>query len=136
MSFSDSLPALFPSLSDEIAAQPGGEELAQLVRKVEDSKPYELREIQDGWRRAAEDTEERERSRQPGYVCRYDDYDGDYDDYSQIVGEMQTTREGRETREGYRTHPAHPQPRRTHAADQGARAGRDKDERSFGSGIL
>ena len=61
MSFSDSLPALFPSLSDEIAAQPGGEELAQLVRKVEDSKPYELREIQDGWRRAAEDTEERER---------------------------------------------------------------------------
>ena len=34
--------------------------------------------------------EERERSRQPGYVCRYDDYDGgDYEDtFTNIVGEL------------------------------------------------
>src|SRR5947209_2914427 len=35
-------------------------------------------------------TEERERSKQPGYVCTYDDYDSDFDvaSYSNIVGEM------------------------------------------------
>src|SRR3954468_14242761 len=33
--------------------------------------------------------EERERSKQPGYVCRYDDYDSDFDEsYAQVVGEM------------------------------------------------
>src|ERR1700741_5147947 len=33
--------------------------------------------------------EERERSKQPGYVCRYDDYDSDFDEnYAHIVGEM------------------------------------------------
>lgn len=74
--------------------------------------------------------EERERSKQPGYVCRYDDYDGgDFDDsYSQIVSDMTAAREG------YRAHGAHAQPRGTHAPDQGAKAG--KDGREFGSGIL
>ena len=35
--------------------------------------------------------EERERSKQPGYVCTYDDYDGDYDEvtsYAQVVTQM------------------------------------------------
>ncbi len=43
---------------------------------------------------------ERERSKQPGYVCTYDDYDSDYDastSYTQCVREMGGTR-------GYRTH--------------------------------
>ncbi len=33
--------------------------------------------------------EERERSKQPGYVCTYDDFDSDYDTtYTQVVGDM------------------------------------------------
>src|SRR5467141_258896 len=43
--------------------------------------------------------EERDRSRQPGYVCRYDDYDNDDDCYTQIVGEMTAAREA-----GFRAH--------------------------------
>ncbi len=42
---------------------------------------------------------EKDRSKQPGYVCTYDDYDSDYDaatSYTQIVSEMAATR-------GYRT---------------------------------
>jgi stage V sporulation protein G len=74
--------------------------------------------------------EERERAKQPGYVCRYDDYDGDVDDYSQIVSEMTQARA-----DGLRTHGAHT-PRGTHAgADEGARANKE-DRPSFGSGIL
>src|SRR5687767_14116710 len=47
---------------------------------------------------------EKERSKQPGYVCTYDDYDGgDFEgtpSYTQIVGEVNGAR-------GYRTHGAH-----------------------------
>src|SRR5579864_1347803 len=48
--------------------------------------------------------EERERSKQPGYVCRYDDYDCDVDEtsYTQIVSEMTAAREA-----GYRAHGPH-----------------------------
>src|SRR5438309_7554324 len=45
--------------------------------------------------------QEKERSKQPGYVCTYDDYDSDYDgatSYREVVGEM-----GR----AFRTHAAH-----------------------------
>lgn len=76
--------------------------------------------------------DERERSKQPGYVCRYDDYDGgDYDDsYTQVVGELNASREG------YRTHAPHGQPRGTHAgASQEAKTA-SPVERDFGSGIL
>jgi stage V sporulation protein G len=33
--------------------------------------------------------QERERSKQPGYVCSYDDFDSEYDDsYSSVIGDM------------------------------------------------
>jgi stage V sporulation protein G len=72
--------------------------------------------------------EERERSKQPGYVCRYDDYDGgDYEDnLSHVVGELNGGQQG------YRTHAPHGQPRGNHTAGQDAKT----SERSFGSGIL
>ncbi len=77
--------------------------------------------------------EERERSKQPGYVCRYDDYDGgDYEEsFTQVVGELNATREG------YRTHAPHSQPRGTHAAaSQEAKANSPAAKDDFGSGIL
>src|SRR5436190_17608256 len=58
--------------------------------------------------------EEKERAKQPGYVCRYDDYDADYEDgYLQLVNELTPAR-GSET---MRSHPAHG-PRGTHKADE------------------
>lgn len=79
--------------------------------------------------------EERERAKQPGYVCRYDDYDGgDFDgtSYAQIVGEMNAR-----AAEGYRTDRAH-SPRGNHtAAEQPAQgAGSESTGRDFGAGIL
>jgi stage V sporulation protein G len=76
--------------------------------------------------------EERERAKLPGYVCRYDDYDGgDYEEtgYTQIVGEMSG-------HSGYRTHAPHGQPRGTHTGvSQDAKAAAPV-EREFGQGIL
>src|SRR5437016_10289597 len=49
--------------------------------------------------------EERERSKQPGYVSNYDDYEPEYEDsYTQIIGDL-----GGPGRQGgeYRTHAAH-----------------------------
>jgi stage V sporulation protein G len=83
--------------------------------------------------------EERERSKQPGYVCTYDDYDSDdYEEcYGQIVQEMSTPARG-----NYRTHQAH-EPRGTHSPVHEGKpqmAGREDDRPSssggFGSGIL
>src|SRR5216684_2390210 len=55
--------------------------------------------------------EEKERSRQPGYTCTYDDFDSDYDtSFTQVVGELNPTSRGN----GYRTHGAH-HARGTHA---------------------
>src|SRR6516225_7800163 len=53
--------------------------------------------------------EERERSKQPGYVCTYDDYDSDYEtsSYSQVIGEMSGS-SGRGPGSDYRAHGAHP----------------------------
>jgi stage V sporulation protein G len=84
--------------------------------------------------------EERERSKQPGYVCRYDDYDaGDIEEtYSTLIGELN----GGARPEGYRTHPAHG-PRGGHGAGQPAqgtvRAQAQEERRpepGFGAGIL
>ena len=72
---------------------------------------------------------ERERSKQPGYVCTYDDFDSDYDtttaaSYTQIVSEMGGSR-------GYRTHGGHRKEASNHAAGhEGKRA------EGFGAGIL
>ena len=80
--------------------------------------------------------EEKERSKQPGYVCTYDDYDTDYDviSYTQVVGEM-----GAPPR-GYRTHGVHG-PRGQHApvqqpAAQEQAARPEKKAEGFSAGIL
>jgi stage V sporulation protein G len=80
--------------------------------------------------------EEKERSKQPGYVCTYDDYDSDYDtiSYTQVVSEM-----GGAPR-GYRTHGAHGS-RGNHspaqpAAETTGAARQDKQAEGFGAGIL
>src|SRR5687768_7829420 len=48
---------------------------------------------------------EKEKSKLPGYVCSYDDYDSDYDTAAAPAGEVPSY--GR----GYRTHGAHGSPR-------------------------
>lgn len=82
--------------------------------------------------------EEKERSKQPGYVCRYDDYDAEYEaeSYTQIVSEMTAARKAASAAEGYRTDSAHgtqgahaPAPQETQPAAQGG-------QRGFGSGII
>src|SRR6202158_3628577 len=85
--------------------------------------------------------EERERSKQPGYVCTYDDLDGEVEEtYVQVIGEMNASG-GRQP--GYRTH-GPPAPRGTHSPPHETSspvATRDDDEQSsssgnFGAGIL
>lgn len=88
--------------------------------------------------------EEKERAKQPGYVCRYDDFDADYEDYGAIVGEMSANRGNGSAPEGYRTDRPH-HPRGAHSPQQEARAAearagasarKDQDKREFGAGIL
>jgi len=82
--------------------------------------------------------EERERSRTPGYVCTYDDYDSEFEpnDFASVVQEMS----GRTAR----AHGSHPHPRGTHmgTTDAGVPA-RTESARpatgtgdNFGAGIL
>jgi stage V sporulation protein G len=81
-------------------------------------------------------SEEKERAKQPGYVCTYDDYDGgDYDSadnsYAGVVNEM-----GRSG--SYRAHSGHGAARGTHtnmapAAEKTAAA---RGEEGFGAGIM
>jgi stage V sporulation protein G len=71
---------------------------------------------------------ERERSKQPGYVCTYDDYDHDEytgTSYTQIVGEVNSR--------GYRTHGAHGSRPAHHPT--GATAGREEKGKDFGAGV-
>lgn len=78
--------------------------------------------------------EERERAKLPGYVCRYDDYDDDFD-YTTLVGEMQAKNRGdAPPAEGYRTHPAHGQ-RGTHSVPQESHVPAAQHH-DFGRGIL
>ncbi len=82
--------------------------------------------------------EEKERSKQPGYVCRYDDYDNDFDDsYAQIVGDMN---HGNRTKnpDGFRAHGPHGQ-RGTHAGaahEAPAPVAKNSPGRGFGEGIF
>jgi len=82
--------------------------------------------------------EEKDRSKQPGYVCTYDDFDSDYEpatagvaSYGQVVSEM-----GAAPR-GYRTHGSHGA-RGTHTAAQTTTAAARQEKRpdGFGAGIL
>ena len=72
---------------------------------------------------------EKERSKQPGYVCTYDDYDHDEytgTSYTQIVSEVNAR--------GYRTHGAHPRNTTTHAPASAMRE--EKKTNDFGAGVM
>jgi stage V sporulation protein G len=81
--------------------------------------------------------EERVRSKQPGYVCTYDDYDAEYDEgYPALVADLNGGARG----EGYRTHAAHAHgPRGTHNGHESKTPVAPRSEErdgSFGAGIL
>lgn len=77
--------------------------------------------------------EERERSKMPGYVCNYDDLDGDYEEtFTSIVGELNA---GARTQGEFRSHSSHP-PRGSHGRSN-TTSNRDQNRsESFGAGIL
>ncbi|TMQ35247.1 MAG: hypothetical protein E6K70_03280 [Planctomycetota bacterium] len=83
--------------------------------------------------------EERERSKQPGYVSNYDDYEADYEEsYTQVIGQLNAQGRGGD----YRPHGPHA-PRGTHAGRQGnhetthsAAAREQEGSGGFGAGIL
>jgi len=82
--------------------------------------------------------EEKERSKQPGYVCTYDDFDSEYEpSFSQLVSELHAP--SRNHAPNYRTHAAHA-PRGAHANNHEAPSsvGSREETRSegFGAGIL
>jgi len=83
--------------------------------------------------------EEKERSKLPGYVSSYDDFEEEFEDtsYSTMIGDLASP--GRATAEGYRTHGPHGQ-RGSHATPQEAKApvtsSREESPRHFGEGIL
>jgi stage V sporulation protein G len=72
---------------------------------------------------------EKEKSKQPGYICTYDDYDSDFEpaSYAQVVQEVAGNR-------GYRTHGSHA-PRSSHVHTQEATRETSKNE-GFGANIL
>jgi stage V sporulation protein G len=71
---------------------------------------------------------EKERSKQPGYVCTYDDFDSDYDSsFAQVIGELNTAPRGYRTH-GHRGTPA--------GAATGPAAARPDKADGFSAGIL
>jgi len=85
--------------------------------------------------------EERERSKQPGYVSNYDEYDAGGDEsYTQLIGDLNGP--GRQNGGEYRTHAAH-SPRgnasrhaNVHASSRTLVTGEDERSGNFGAGIL
>jgi len=78
--------------------------------------------------------EERERSKQPGYICTYDDLDGDFEEGGGLAQVVNDLHPGRTT--GYRAHGAHP-PRGTHAPSHETPVNtREDGGKEFGAGIL
>ncbi len=74
--------------------------------------------------------EEKERSKQPGYVCTYDDLEGDFEEpVSPMAGETSANRSN------FRTHSPHG-PRGTHAPENTVRSNDGDSSREFGAGIL
>jgi stage V sporulation protein G len=78
--------------------------------------------------------EERERSKQPGYICTYDEYDAgedfDANSYSAMVSEMHNRQHG------YRAHGAH-HTRATHTGEaRPAARAEEHSQGGFGAGIL
>jgi stage V sporulation protein G len=86
--------------------------------------------------------EEKQRSQQPGYVCRYDDYDAEYEaeSYTQIVSEMSAARKAQQQQpqEGYRTDRPHGQ-RGAHAPanqEESQTPTPTQGKSNFGNGII
>src|SRR5262249_20704916 len=78
--------------------------------------------------------EEKERSKQPGYVWTYDDFDADYEtSYTQIVGELNGNRGSGVP--SYRSHGAHA-PRGSHQVTKESVSTREMRSEDFGAGIL
>ncbi len=78
---------------------------------------------------------EKERAKQPGYICTYDDYDSDYDaatPYLPLVGEATAPAA---TPRGYRTHGAHGQ-RGNHNNTTAETTKATEKSDNFGAGIL
>jgi stage V sporulation protein G len=77
---------------------------------------------------------EKERAKQPGYVCTYDDYDSDYDGTTPYVPLVSSeTPAPATTTRGYRTHGAHSQ-RGTHTSTSESKTTEKTD--NFGAGII
>lgn len=79
--------------------------------------------------------EEKERSKQPGYVCTYDDLDGgefEENAYSQVVGELNAGGRG-----NYRAHGSHGSPRGTHtpSTESPVSSRGTNDGKEFGAGV-
>ncbi len=75
--------------------------------------------------------EERERSKQPGYVCTYDEYDAEDDvSYAGVVSEM-----GSRPGSHFRQHSSHSAPRGMHAKSE-ERAPRAESATGFGQGLM
>lgn len=69
--------------------------------------------------------DEKERAKQPGYVCTYDDYDGgDYDTVDNSYAGM------------VRAHAGHGAPRGTHMVPASEKAAMARGEEGFGAGIM
>jgi stage V sporulation protein G len=74
---------------------------------------------------------EKEKAKQPGYVCTYDDFDSDYDGPLTPV-----TSETQATPRGYRTHASHGRAVHGPHAAQPAGAPVSKPSDGFGSGVM
>jgi stage V sporulation protein G len=76
--------------------------------------------------------EEKERAKQPGYVCTYDEYDYDGDDVPVSYGTMVS-----EMNKGVKPHGAHPAPKGTHFnTDMPVTKTAAKSTDDFGSGLV
>lgn len=77
-------------------------------------------------------SEEKERAKQPGYICTYDDYDGgDFDtnvdnSYAGVISEM--------AKSGQRVHGGHGAPRGSHM--NGTEKSGVREDSNFGAGIM
>jgi stage V sporulation protein G len=75
--------------------------------------------------------EERERSKQPGYVCTYDEYDAEDDvSYAGVVSEMGSRPAG-----NFRQHSSHSAPRGMHSKSE-ERTPRAESTSGFGHGLM
>jgi stage V sporulation protein G len=86
--------------------------------------------------------EEKERAKQPGYICSYDEYDaGDYEEtFTQLIGELNGPRTGNgHSSDGYRTHAPHgARGAHNHPHENPAPVAAREEKRpdGFGAGIL